>query len=271
MPSVNKKKKIARKKSAVKPSVKEQQIPAKKSNTGLIALILISAVILTGVLMAVDRFTAWGNDEKLIGRALDAAEKNAIYKKYPEVIKNYSYIVNRWENDENFKDHVRQAKLGIAKAYKDSQQFIPAIEGYKELIEEYASEKGDMYAWLMLELGECYNSILNTNDALKTYTEITKQYPDTDWSAEAVFGIADAYRNNGDNAKAMYYYNKIVEKYKQGFLSAEALTSIGKIYESDGDDKRALEIYTRVVKEYPEIVTEYAKMRQTVLNERVKN
>ncbi|OPZ64617.1 MAG: tol-pal system protein YbgF [Candidatus Aerophobetes bacterium ADurb.Bin490] len=69
----------------------------------------------------------------------------------------------------------------------------------------------------------------------------------------------------------MYYYNKIVEKYKKGFLSAEALTSIGKMYESDGDDKKALEIYSRVVKEYPEIVTEYAKMRQTVLNDRVKN
>ena len=267
----NTKKKNIKKKTQEKAVVSESKPAVKKGRAGLIALVLIAAVILTGVFMSVDYYTAWGNDEKLINRAMDAAEKNAIYKKYPEVLKKYNYIVGRWENDENYKEYVRQAKLGIAKAYKDSQQYIPAIEAYRALTAEYSTEKGDMYAWLMLELGECYNSILNTNDALKTYTEITRQFPDTDWSVEAIFGIADAYRNNGDSGKAMYYYNKIVEKYKKGFLSAEALTSIGKMYESDGDDKKALEIYSRVVKEYPEIVTEYAKMRQTVLNDRVKN
>jgi tetratricopeptide (TPR) repeat protein len=271
MEKARKKNAPAKVKDEIKPAVKAPESAGGKFPFAKIFALIIAAGLLTSVYFTVDYYTGWGKPEKVLKRVMDEAEKGAIYKRYPEVVKKYQYIIDRWGKEEAFKEEIRQAKLGLAKAYKDGQQYIQAIEAYRDLIKDFENERGDMYAWLQLELGDCYNNIFNTKDAVVVYEKILKEYPNTDWAAEALFGVADAYRNNGDNIKAINYYTKIVEKYKKGFLSAEALTSMGKIFESEGKDKQALDVYTRVVKEYPDIVTEYAKMRHDVLTERIKN
>jgi tetratricopeptide (TPR) repeat protein len=242
-----------------------EKTPALSKANGLL-ITLAAAALLFFVYSAVDYYTAWGNTPKLIKRSLESAEKSAIYKHYPEAIKNYESLINRFGNNEAYKEETKQAKLSLAKTYKDSEQYIKAIDMYKQLGEEYKDTNPDMHAWLMLELADSYNSILNTEEAIRVYNGITKDFAGTDWAAEALFGIADAYRSKKDYINAVKYYDIIINKYEKGFLSAEALTNKGKIYEELGKEKLALKVYEKVVKEFPEIVTEFARLRYDVLS-----
>jgi len=242
----------------------QQAAPAAKKSLFTperIVLIFLAAAILFFAFKIIDHYTAWGNTPLLIKRNMDEAEKNAIYKRYNDAIKTYDSIINRFGKNEKYSEEVKQARLSLAKTLKDSEQYIRAIDIYRELIEEYKTSNKDMYAWLKLELADSYNSILNSDEAIKTYSSIVEEFKGTDWAAEALFGIADSYREKKDFKNALIYYDMIIEKYKKGFLSAEALTNKGKIFEEQGKDREALKVYQKVVKEFPDIDTEYARLR----------
>jgi tetratricopeptide (TPR) repeat protein len=234
----------------------------------VIALFIIAG--LTAAYKVIDYATGWGDPAKVIKREMADAEKDAIYKRYDSAISGYERIISRWGSDEKLKEETKQAKLNLAKTYKDSERNLEAIELYKKLAAEYQSSNRDMYAWLLLELGDCYNSILSVADAINTYNKVISEFKDTDWAAEALFGIAEAYKSQKDYAGAIKYYDLIVAKYKKGFLSAEALTNKGMILEEQGKIKQALAVYKLVVKDFPDIVTEYARLRADVLSGQTK-
>lgn len=219
---------------------------------------------------AIDFYTGWGDMDKVIKREVETAEKNAIYKRYDIAIKIYLNLLKRISDKEKFAEQTKQIRLNLAKTYKDAEKYIEAIDLYLKIVEEYKTVNDDMYAWLLLELGDCYNNILNTGDAIKTYKHIIDSFPpDSDWVAEAYFGIAEAYKNKKDYNQATKYYDLIVKKYKLGFLSAEALTNKGKILETQEKYKQAALIYKKVVDEFPEIMSEYARLRLEIISKKL--
>jgi tetratricopeptide (TPR) repeat protein len=245
----------------------EEAARQKKSfNPKALYAALIAMVLLTSAGMLIDYYTAWGNTPKLIKRMLESAEKNAIYKHYSEAESAYGTIISRFGNKETYKEDVKQARLSLAKTYKDAEQYLKAISLYTELAVDYKASNPDMYAWLQLELADCYNSILNSDEAIRVDQKIVDDFKNTDWAAEALFGIADAYKSKKDYPNALKYYDMIINKYEKGFLSAEALTNKGRIYEELGKDSLAYKVYGKVVKEFPEIVTEYARLRYDALS-----
>ncbi len=235
-------------------------------NTWHFVVVLLAAVLLFGGYQAVDYFTGWGNYGKVIKRILDSAEKNAIYKKYDSSIDKYRYVIKKWGGDAKYAEEIKQARLNLAKSLKDSENYLDAIEMYKQLSSEYKETNKDMYAWLLLELADSYSLILNSDQAIKTYSSIVDEFAGTDWSAEALFGMAESYKSKKDFKNAIKYYDIIVAKYQKGFLSAEALTNKAKILEELGKIKDAVKLYDRVVSDFPDIVTEYARVRLNLLS-----
>jgi len=269
------KKKVKKDQQIIIKDDKQEQVELKDdrqrsgANNILIFVFIIS--VLFFIYKAIDYYTGWGNMDKVIRREIDTAEKNSIYKRYDTSIKIYLNLLKRISNEEKFAEQTKQIKLNLAKTYKDAEKYIEAIEMYSKLVEEYKPVNNDMYAWLLLELGDCYNSILNTDGAIKTYNIIIDNFPDSDWAAEAYFGIAEAYKNKKDYRGAIKYYDLIVKKYNKGFLSAEALTNKGKILEMQGNYKEAIKIYKKVVDEFPEIVTEYARLRMESISQQISS
>ncbi len=247
----------------------EQPVIANDNKSGLnkILFFIVIVIVLIFIYKAIDYYTGWGDMGKVIKREIETAEKNSIYKRFDTSIKIYLNLLKRISNDEKFVEQIRQVRLNLAKTYKDAEKYIEAIDMYSKLAEEYKPVNNDMYAWLLLELGDCYNNILNTEDAIKTYNIIINRFPDSDWAAEAYFGIAESYKNKKNYEDAIKYYDLIVKKYDKGFLSAEALTNKGKILESQGKYKQAIIIYKKVVDEFPEIVTEYARLRLETISQ----
>ncbi len=247
------------------------QKETKKTKTGgswfvtLLFILMCAGLIYT----IVDKLTAWGNTPVLLQRTIDAAENNTIYKKYDKAERQYVGLIEKWNGKEKYNAYVKQARLNLALVYKDSGKNMEAASIYRELVKENVENK-DMHAWLLLELGECLNNVMDMDGALNAYSIIIKDYSGTDWAAEAMFGSAEAYRNKKAFGKALKYYNMIVDKYKKGFLSAEAMTSIGKMYEEQGNLEMAYETYTKILKAYPEIVTDFAKTRLEILELKIK-
>lgn len=242
----------------------------KPKRVGFMYSVILFVLVIVAACAMIDYYTAWGNTPKLIKRMLVEAEKKAIYKHYDEAEKSYETIIARFKNNAKYVEELKQAKLSLAKTLKDAEQYIKAIVLYKELSIEYKKSNPDMYAWLQLELADSYNSILNTEEAIKVYQQIVEDYKSSDWSAEALFGIADAYKSKKDYASALKYYDLIINKYEKGFLSAEALTNKGRIYEQLGKIDLAYKVYEKVVREFPEIVTEYARGRYDALTIKTK-
>jgi tetratricopeptide (TPR) repeat protein len=270
---------MAKKRSTIKKTqkaapaeIKTAVEPAPARNTVFEKVVIAFFIIacLVTAYKVIDYTTGWGDPAKVIKREMADAEKDAIYKRYDSAISIYERIISRWGNEEKLKEETKQAKLNLAKTYKDSERNLDAIELYKKLAAEYQSSNKDMYAWLLLELGDCYNSILSVADAINTYNKVISEFKDTDWAAEALFGIAEAYKSQKDYADAIKYYDLIVTKYKKGFLSAEALTNKGMILEEQEKIKQALAVYKAVVKDFPDIVTEYARQRVDVLSGQTK-
>lgn len=251
-------------KPAVTPETKISE--AKPSPLFLRVIVGVAIVaLIAAVFFAVDSETGWGDSEKVVKKQMARAEKLAIHKKFDEASVIYSRIVSRWGGDEKVREIVKQARLSLAQAYKDSGNYIRAIELYRELIEENRGVNGDMYAWLNLELADSLNYILSTDEAIRVYEKIISEFDGTDWAAEAMMGIADAYMSKKDYVKAVKYYDRINEKYKKSFLSAEAMTGKARIYEAQGREKQAIALYKKISEEFPDIVTEYARSRISVL------
>jgi len=273
---MKKKKQKSGKKAKKRVKKAEKQAPVPKDMKRPVSALekIIYALLIAGALVmaykVIDYYTGWGDTAKVIKRLTMEAEKHAIYKRYAETVKIYESIIRKYSNDEKYRESVRQVRLSLAKAYKDAEMNIEAINLYRELLEEYKGQNNDMYAWLLLELGDAYNNIYSSDDAIKTYKMVVSNFENSDWAAEALFGIADAYKDKKEPKNAIMYYDQIIKRYKKGFLSAEAMTNIGKIYEDEGKDKMALKVYKKVVDDYPEIVTEYARIRCEILSERLK-
>ncbi|MEI7541661.1 MAG: tetratricopeptide repeat protein [bacterium] len=269
----NKKKKVEKLATTDQTDERSMLLPPKHKSrrVGLIYSIILAVLVIVAACVMIDYYTAWGNTPKLIKRMLVEAEKKAIYKHYDEAETKYEIIMERFKNNVKYIEELKQAKLSLAKTLKDAEQYIKAIVLYKELSIEYKKSNPDMYAWLQLELADSYNSILNTEEAIRVYKQVAIDYKASDWSAEALFGIADAYKSKKDYTSALEYYDLIINKYEKGFLSAEALTNKGRIYEILGKIDLAYKVYEKVVREFPEIVTEYARGRYDALTIKTKS
>jgi len=265
------KKNTRRKKAAPKKSRADAGAAETGRKGALIRKIFIfmaAAAVIAGIYGVVDYYTGWGDAGKVIERKIKQAEESAVYKNYSKAARIYEDILEKWGGAEEYSGAMWQVKLNLAGAYKDSGEYISAIKLYRELAEKYRNVNPDMYAWVMLELGDAYNRIYNTGDAVKVYGEITERFEGTDWAAEALFGLAETHKTAGNNKEAVKFYDIIIKKYRKGFLAAEAMTSKAEIYEKKGMYDRALEIYSKVINDFPEIVTEYARYRHGVLSDK---
>ncbi len=255
-------------------NIQMENIPQKSKRQIILDRILVVLIVLLAVLLfykLIDHFTGWGDAEKVIKRKMDVADRHAIYRRFNVAIKIYEDILKRWGNNPEYGDYIKQVKLNLAKTFKEANENEKAVQYFKELIDIYKDSSRDMYAWILIELGDVYNNMYNIQDALKCYQIILDEFKNTDWEAEAVFGMAESYKISGKNDLAIKYYYQIADKYKAGFLGADALTNIGQIYEKQGKEKEALKVYQRILNEFPEIVTEYARLRYNSLNEKMKN
>jgi len=79
--------------------------------------------------------------------------------------------------------HRAKAYRFIAAIYFDNSQYTKAINVYKRLFEEFPLTDDGMYS--LLQIGICYNKMGFEDDAIKAFTQLIKEYPDTNYAKDA--------------------------------------------------------------------------------------
>ncbi|TAM37907.1 tetratricopeptide repeat protein [bacterium] len=93
-----------------------------------------------------------------------------------------------------------------------SGEYSEAYQDFKNAVEissknnKYITFKSDKYFYL--NLGNCYRAAGSNKDALATFEDALKLYPDFD---ELYFNIADIYDSQGDTDKAILFYKKTLQ------------------------------------------------------------
>ena len=112
----------------------------------------------------------------------------------------------------------------IANLYLRRGEIGKAIP-YLEKSIKYQSKKKDMIS-LQLQLGNIYLRLKNSKDAERLFNEAIKNKPD---SAEAYYGIAGAYLNQGKRELAVEALQKVIELAPESKLAGYAKTMLKKI------------------------------------------
>ncbi len=123
-----------------------------------------------------------------------------------------------WKSSIIFWNDILRKYPNIAIAYNqrgllflDNGEYDKAYRDFKNAIEisskdQYITFKSDKYYYL--NLGNCYRAMGRNNDALVTFEQALKLYPNFD---EIYFNIANIYDSLGDIDKAILFYKKTLQ------------------------------------------------------------
>ncbi len=79
--------------------------------------------------------------------------------------------------------HRAKAYRFIAAIYFDDSQYTKAISVYKRLFEEFPLTDDGIYG--LFQIGICYNKMGFENDAVKAFSQLIKEYPDSHYAKDA--------------------------------------------------------------------------------------
>lgn len=94
----------------------------------------------------------------------------------------------------------------------------------------------------------------NFKEAIKTYEQLLKYYPQSNFADSILFKIGQIYSNNlADFESAVQAHERLIEKYSDSKISAQSLFMIGYHYaNSINDTIKAKEYYQKFIEKYPE-------------------
>ena len=79
--------------------------------------------------------------------------------------------------------HRAKAYRFIAAIYFDNSLYTKAINVYKRLFEEFPLKDDGMYS--LFQIGICYNKMGYEDDAIKAFTQLINEYPDSNYAKDA--------------------------------------------------------------------------------------
>lgn len=119
--------------------------------------------------------------------------------------------------------------LDSAVAKNDNNLFNEAVKTYREYVKEYPNSDKAISAYM--QIGGIYmDNLKNYPEAIKTYKEITEKYADKKEAKNSMFMIAFIYDNNlQDKQNAKDAYKKFLEKYPTDTDPNEKMSESAKV------------------------------------------
>jgi len=140
--------------------------------------------------------------------------------------------------------------------------------GTAEALAKVASEhKGSQAAAraLLLSAGVLFSEAKSPADfaaAEKRFAEVSAEYPNSPWNAQAALGVAASLKAQGKPAEATAKYEDITKRFASSAIIDEAKLALARLYEgTKGED--AFKLYDELIKGNPNsVLTMEATMRQ---------
>jgi len=137
--------------------------------------------------------------------------------------------------DEPIIDVSEEVVMDITEMYYNAmnlfsqKKYADAISEYEKILEvssfKNSSEK-KIFEKSFLELGKCFLRISKYNDALKTFSTLTKKFPESESFKKALFYIGIVYETAKKNDKAIPYFKKVASLDPSSELGKKALVRL---------------------------------------------
>ena len=137
------------------------------------------------------------------------------------------------------------ARLRLADSYYALKRFPEAIRTYNEV----ASEGGD---YALFQIGQAYSNAGRLDEALRTFTRLISNYPQSEWRWEAQYQLGYLNFMNQQYDLAIQEYEKILQAVPRELLAAKAQYGIGDAHFNAGRMREAADAYRRVIEFYPD-------------------
>lgn len=213
--------------------------------------------------------SGWGNADRAVKAKLDRGDKAFIANDLRKAAAQYQSVVDRYPT------HVQatQALTQLGAALQSLGQLDEAQKAYGKLMDmlQGKPEKADLRAYTLLQMAKLEKDRNAPDSALELFERVRKEHPKTDWSGEALTGIAQVHQGKKDYPQARKVFQQVIIEMPGGFLAAEAQASIGACLEAEEKIAEAVRAYQVVLDKYPSAVWDQAKSRIDILKKQLED
>lgn len=145
----------------------------------------------------------------------------------------------------------REIELLKAHANFNLQQYSPAIKAYRKWMLT-SSANDPAVAAILFQIGWAHYMNKGYLDALETWQELARKYPDSPESTQALFRVADTYFQAGENSRARAVYQQLNAKHPDSPQRRAYDLRIAETYYNEQKDAEAIRGFTGILEKYPD-------------------
>lgn len=182
----------------------------------------------------------------LSGQALyqGAEIKNLYQKRYAEALLDYLSLQQRYPEETSL---IRRAQLRIAEIYKKRQRdYSRAANEYRKAL-DLGAEDPDR---IQYEIADSYFRQEAYNQAVESFADLRRNYPQSPLLAEAGYRMATVYSLLGEGQTAIESYREVMERWPGSPYAIEARFGLAAALEERDNFDEALKLLRSLQGEY---------------------
>ena len=126
---------------------------------------------------------------------------------------------------------------------------VETAESYLKVAKEHSGTKAGSRAMLLAATAQYTAG--KYGDAQQLFEQFTKEYPDSPWLPQAVFGVASALDAQGKTSEAMGKYEELRRRFPNEAVIDEVKLALARVYENQNRPGDAMKLYEELTKANP--------------------
>jgi TolA-binding protein len=166
-------------------------------------------------------------------------------KKYNEAIQAFNQFLTN-EAKEN-RRMVSDARLRIGDSYFINKSYQNAIQQYDLAIRINTAEAD----YATFQKARAQGALGSQQAKIATLRAFERDYAQSPYAPEAIYEMGNTSMIISQNADALRFFSNLIKNYPNSNLKRSALMKTGLIHYNANDNTRALDVFKQVVKDYP--------------------
>ncbi|MBQ6938889.1 MAG: tetratricopeptide repeat protein, partial [Muribaculaceae bacterium] len=135
----------------------------------------------------------------------------------------------------------------IGDCYFQARKYTAAEKYYARA----ADYKGSGSDYALLQQAVVTGVSKNYKQKVSLLKQLIKQYPRSEYNAEAYNELAQTYISLGDNAQSIATYNRLVELFPESVLTRNAMLQLGALYYNQREMNASISAYKKLIVQHP--------------------
>jgi len=166
-------------------------------------------------------------------------------KKYNESAVSFRKFLA--SNKEEDKKIINDANIRVGDCYYIVKNYDQAIDFYNKAIAANATDAD----YAIFQKAICYGVLSQFNPKIETLLDLLKKHPNSSYTVDAKYELANTYLILPDNENALKYFTSIVNEHPTSSYVSVSLLKSGLIYFNTDKYEPALQTLKKVVADYP--------------------